>query len=54
MPTATTADLLTILAALEREMDLHLRTGIRASPGQLVLWLHDVRLAAKTAEERES
>ena len=52
MPAATTSDLLTILAALEKEMELYAKTGMRVSAGRLVLWLHEVRLAVAKAEGR--
>ena len=44
MPATTTSDLLTILAALEKEMELYASTGMRVSAGRLVLWIHEVRL----------
>ena len=45
---------MTILAALEKEMELYASTGMRVSAGRLVLWIHEVRLAAEKAKERES
>ena len=54
MPTATTSDLLTILAALEKEMELYASTGMRVSPGRLILWIHEVRLATEKAKEQTS
>ena len=53
MATAATSDLLTILDALRAEMEVYLHTGIRVSPGRLVLWIHEVRLAQEKAKERE-
>ncbi len=50
-PPASDVDLLTILAALEQEMELYLRTGMRVSPGRLILWLHEVRLAQEKQEK---
>lgn len=45
MPKTAPADVLTILEALQAEMELYARTGMRVSPGRVVLWLHEVRLA---------
>lgn len=45
------ADLVSILAALQAEMELYLRTGMRVSEGRLILWMHEVRLAAAKAAE---
>ena len=44
-------DLLVILAALEQEMVLYAMSGMRVSPGRLVLWLHEIRLATEKAKE---
>ena len=55
MPKTTVdEDLLTILDALRAEIELYLHTGMRVSPGRLVLWIHEVRLAQEKAKERES
>ena len=49
MPKTTVdADLLTSLDALRAEIELYLHTGMRVSAGRLVLWIHEVRLAAET------
>ena len=49
--TTIDTDLLTILGALQAEMELYVNTGMRVSPGRLVLWLHEVRLATEQAKE---
>ena len=48
MPVTTSSDLLTILDALQAEIELYLHTGMRVSAGRLVLWIHEVRLAMET------
>lgn len=48
----TAADLRVILAALEQEIQLYLSTGMRVSPGRLILWIHEVRLAQVKASEK--
>jgi hypothetical protein len=54
MSTDTALDLLTILEALQAEMELYARTGMRVSTGRLVLWLHEMRLAQEKAKECQS
>lgn len=48
------SDLLTILKSLQAEMELYARSGMRVSPGRLVLWLHEVRLAIEAAKKDQS
>lgn len=50
-PTPADSELSVILAALEQELVLYLRTGMRVSEGRLILWMHEVRLAAAKAAE---
>lgn len=54
MPTDTALDLLTILKALQAEMELYARSGMRVSLGRLVLWLHEMRLAIEKVKECHS
>jgi len=43
-------DALTILQALQAELTMFVRTGMRAQPGMVALWLSDVDKAISKVE----
>lgn len=51
MKTTTASDLRTILEALQAEMELYARAGMRVSPCRLALWQHAVLEAIDAAKE---